>query len=116
MNIDTFLKQAWLIDFIDQDGTKLKGQIVWGIISEDRKNRWVEDDFCCTSLVINLKDDGLVQTKNSVYKVNQVLNRITLPIKAFPFLRAGHSPKEAEFLLSIDSPLDSCLSTNVYRT
>ena len=50
MMTDTIIEKCYLVD-LEQNGNVV-GQVLWGIVVEDRKNRWVAGDFVCTSPVV----------------------------------------------------------------
>ena len=40
MNADAIIKNWYLVDFT-QDGEGLEKRVLWGIVVEDRKGRWI---------------------------------------------------------------------------
>ncbi|WP_417514537.1 hypothetical protein [Marinobacter sp.] len=50
MMTDTIIEKWYLVD-LEQEGDVV-AQVLWGIVVEDRKSRWVAGDFVCTSPVV----------------------------------------------------------------
>ena len=47
---DTIIKRWFLVSFENDD--EIVGKVLWGIVIEDKKLRWRENNFVCTSKVI----------------------------------------------------------------
>lgn len=97
---DTIIKDWFLVDFTHA-GELMNKQILWGIVVEDRKGRWVPGDYCCTSLVLTELDEQVFQTNNSIYCAKGEGQRVTAPAEAINLLRAGYSPEEWESLAEL---------------
>jgi len=97
MNADTIVQNWYLVDFT-QDGERLEKRVLWGIVVEDRKGRWVPGDWCCTSLVLEELANRLFRTRNSLYQADGVGTRMEAPVDTVELLRAGYSPDQWEAL------------------
>lgn len=106
MNADTIVRNWYLVDFT-QDGERLEKRVLWGIVVEDRKGRWVPGDWCCTSLVLEELDSQLFQTRNSLYQADGEGIRLEAPVETVELLRAGYSPDQWEALSSLRKMLNS---------
>lgn len=63
---DTIIKNWYLVDLkVDEECVC---QVLWGIVVNDRKGRWVPGNFVCTSPVVECLDKELYRTKNSEYR------------------------------------------------
>jgi hypothetical protein len=89
---DTTIKN-WFLVSLDNDG-EIIGELLWGIVVEDKKFRWRPGDYVCTSKIIEKIDADLYQTINSKYKCCGLGKEVTLPIEALLELRGGYSPEE----------------------
>ena len=89
---DTTIKNWFLVSF-DNDGT-IAGQVLWGIVVEDRKSRWRENDFVCTSKVVEQFNENFFKTRNSEYECVGDGQQVILPLEALLDLRRGFSPDE----------------------
>lgn len=47
--VDTVIENWFSIDF-GYGGELINKRLLWGILVEDLKGRWVPGDYCCTSL------------------------------------------------------------------
>ena len=81
--------------------------MLWGIVVEDRKGRWMPGDWCCTSLVLEESNNQLFETRNSLYQADGEGIRMEAPVETVELLRAGYSPDQWEALASIRSTLNS---------
>jgi len=88
--IDTIVEDWYLVD-LENDGSVI-AQVLWGIVVEDRKSRWVSGNFVCTSPVVTYLSEGLYQTKNSQYLCQGIGPKVTLEAEALLELRGGYSP------------------------
>ncbi len=89
---DTIIENWYLVDLkVDEDSI---GQVLWGIVVNDRKGRWVSGNFVCTSPVVERLDKALYRTRNSEYLCQGEGQRVTLPAEALIELRTGYSPDE----------------------
>lgn len=100
MNADTIVRNWYLVDFT-QDGERLEKRVLWGIVVGDRKGRWMPDDWCCTSLVLEELDNQLFRTRNSLYQADGEGIRMEAPVETVELLRAGYSPDQWEALASL---------------
>lgn len=63
-NVDTVIKNWFLIDFTHNQEPMDK-RVLWGIVVVDYKNRWIEGDYCCTSLVLQEYEGQVFHTKTA---------------------------------------------------
>ena len=101
MDFDTEFKSAYIIDFVDDENNVLF-QALWGIVLLDKKMRFPEDHYVFTSNIKNVIDAELVQTLNTIYKINpETTDTITLhaTLEVIEALSAGMSPTELMHLL-----------------
>lgn len=89
---DTIIEKWYLVDL--QADEKNIGQVLWGIVVDDRKGRWVSGNFVCTSPVVQRLDNRLFRTKNSEYLCQGEGEEVTLPAESLIELRSGYSPDE----------------------
>lgn len=89
---DTTIKNWFLVSF-DNDGT-IAGHVLWGIVVEDRKLRWRENDFVCTSKIVEHVNEHSFKTRNSEYECVGAGKRVTLQLETLLELRRGFSPDE----------------------
>lgn len=87
---DTTIK-IWFLVSLDSDGA-IAGQVLWGIVIEDRKLRWRENDFVCTSQIVQQVNEQSFKTRNSEYDCVGVGQKVTLPLDALIELRRGFCP------------------------
>lgn len=85
-------KQSHLVD-MRTDGKNI-GQVLWGIVVEDRKGRRVSGNFVCTSPIVERLDNRLYRTRHSEYLCHGEGQKGTLPAEALIELRTGYSPDE----------------------
>ena len=104
LEADTVIEDWFLIDFT-YENEPIDKRVLWGIVVQDRKGRWVPGDYCCTSLVLNDLGDQFFQTKNSIYRVEGSGKRVTVSAEAIYALRAGHSPEELEVMADLQIQL-----------
>lgn len=69
MKYDTEFKSAYIINFID-DNDIIQFKALWGIVLLDKKMRFPEDHYVFTSNIKCIIDDELIQTTNTIYKIN----------------------------------------------
>lgn len=100
MSVDTVIKNWFLINFTHNQKPMDK-RVLWGIVVMDYKNRWIEGDYCCTSLVLQEYEGQVFHTKNSIYRAEGDGKRIVLPVKAINAIRAGHSPDEWDVFVDL---------------
>jgi len=93
MNADTIVRDWNLVDSTP-DGERVEKRAVWGIVVEDRKERWVPGDRCCTSLVLEEFEDQLFRTRNSLYQADGEGIRLEASVETVELLRAGYSPDQ----------------------
>jgi hypothetical protein len=96
MKPTTILRTWWLIDF-EHEGVGQGIRLAWGIVENDPSCRWCPGDYCCTSPVIQEKEEEgelYAITKSSTYQLTGPGERITMPANTILALRAGHSPPE----------------------
>ena len=101
MDFDTEFKSAYIIDFVDDNDTTIF-QALWGIVLLDKKMRFPENHYVFTSNIESFIDDELVQTRNTIYKINpDTTYSINLPslIGVINALSAGISPSELIHLI-----------------
>ena len=79
--------------------------MLWGIVVEDKKGRWVPGDWCCTSLVLEELENQLFQTRNSLYQADGECIRMEVPVQTVELLRAGYSPDQWEALSFLSKKL-----------
>ncbi|MBU2955815.1 DUF6957 family protein [Marinobacter sp. F3R08] len=101
IGVDTVIKNWFLIDFTHNEEPMDK-RVLWGIVVIDYKNRWIEGDYCCTSLVLHEYEGQVFHTKNSIYQAEGDGKRIVLPVEAVNAIRAGHSPDDWEVLVDLN--------------
>lgn len=102
MDFDTEFKSTYIIDFVDADNTVIF-QALWGIVLLDKKMRFPEDHYVFTSNIEMFINDELVQTRNTIYKINtETTDNISLPLKlgVIDALASGISPSELMHYLS----------------
>ena len=104
MDAHTIIENWYLVDFT-HEGRSMDKRVLWGIVVEDRKGRWIPGDWCCTSLVVKEHDDQLFETANSFYKAEGAGTRIEAPAAAIQLLRSGFSPDQWPALASLGDKL-----------
>jgi hypothetical protein len=75
IKLDTIVKDWFLVDSTHL-GEPMDKRILWSIVVQYRKRRWVNGDFCCTSLVLRELKTQLCQTKNNVYRAEGNWQRV----------------------------------------
>ena len=102
MRADTIIQNWFLVDFTsDEEGERLDKRVLWGIVVDDRKGRWIPGDWCCTSLILKEHDDQLFETSNSFYQAQGHGTRMEAPTAAMQLLRSGYSPDQWPALKSL---------------
>ena len=107
MEYDTLLSSYYIVEFVDENGSKLSdggidGKILWGYIEEDKHREFNIGDYICTTLIIN-QTDQYFQTMNTMYKTIKGTGKtveIELNEKNLSDLRSGVDP---ELLLALKS-------------
>lgn len=87
----TTLRNWFLVTFHDAPPPN---QVLWGTVKDDPSFRWYPGDWCCTSPVLQVLDDGIHITKNTRYSVEGPGQHIELPVKALIELRQGVAPDQ----------------------
>lgn len=97
MNLnETTLKDWYLVTL--HDAPPPKNRVMWGTIASDPSCRWYPGDWCCTSPVLRITNDGVHITKNTRYQAQGPGQEIQLPVKALIKLRQGISPAEYQIM------------------
>lgn len=104
MYADTIIEDWYLIDLISE-AKLLNQRVLWGIVVEDRKGRWIPGDWCCTGPIVKEHENQLFETKNSLYQAHGQGIRMEAPIKALQLLRSGYSPDQWSALASLGDKL-----------
>lgn len=99
---DTVIKNWFLIDFVN-DGEPINKQVLWGIVVQDFKGRWIPGDWCCTSLVLRESKGQVFHTKNSIYQAEGEGQRLYAPVERINLLRSGYSPDDWGALAALNS-------------
>tara|TARA_R110001599_G_scaffold326790_1_gene539426 strand:- start:32 stop:379 length:348 start_codon:yes stop_codon:yes gene_type:complete len=92
MMTDTIIEKRYLVDLEDEGD--VVAQLLWGIVVEDRKSRWVAGDFVCTSPVVEQMGERLYRTRNSKYLGQAEGHKVALKAEALLELCSGYSPEE----------------------
>jgi len=112
MSTNTYLTDAWLIEFTMPDGTvptlqfgeeTIPLRVAFGTVTEDLSRRWEPGNWCCTSAVISLAGN-VIKTLHSNYQIGGELKRITLPIQARELLMQGIGPEVIQQAMSGGDP------------
>ncbi len=101
MDYDTEFKSAYIIDFVDDENNVIF-QALWGIVLLDKKLRFPENHYVFTSNIESFIDNELVQTRNTIYKINpETTDTVILPstLGVIEVLSAGISPSELMHLI-----------------
>ncbi|AZT86077.1 hypothetical protein EHN06_21045 (plasmid) [Marinobacter sp. NP-4(2019)] len=93
----TIAKNWYLVTVRDKNGEAL-ADFFWGIVVEDRKNRFKPGDYVCSTLIVETLGDSLFRTQNTLYEGSGEGERVSLALRHFKWLRAGLSPPEIEAL------------------
>lgn len=89
---DRIIETWYLVDLkVDEECV---GQVLWGIVVNDRKSRWVSGNFVCTSPVVECLHKGLYRTRNSEHQCQGDGQKVALPVEALIELPTGYSLDE----------------------
>jgi len=94
MKFDTEFSSYFIVHFQEEDNS-FRHSYLWGIVRIDFKERFDAGRRVLTSQIQEIKDDGLVYTMNSVYKINKNTGEeIILPdtFENYMLLLNGKSP------------------------
>ncbi len=64
---DTIIKTWFLVNLVHENN--IVAQVLWGIVIEDRKERWQPDNYVCTSKVVERLGNNLFRTRNRCMNV-----------------------------------------------
>ena len=92
IHVQTIIRGCYLVNLETNEG--VIAQVLWGIVVDDHKRRWVPGNYVCTSNIIENMNGGVYRTKNTTYLCEGEGQTVALDIEALPELRAGYSPDE----------------------
>ena len=100
--IDTYLKNAFLCDFLLPNGTQptlqfgeetIPLRVVFGTVLQDPSRRYSPGNWCVSSAVMRFRDEeNVASTLQSYYMADCQFKKITLPIAARQLLQQGIAP------------------------
>jgi hypothetical protein len=91
----TILSRSYLINlypFVNNDSEIITVHVLWGIVQKDESNRFLPNDYVCTSAILNRLAENQFVTKNNLYCCISKPFQLTLPPTAILKLRAGNEP------------------------
>jgi len=90
-NYDTTVN-GWFIVQLTNDDKQILAEVLWGIVEHDKKMRFGQGDYVCTSVIAE-KAECYVYTQYSTYKLlGSGTSDISLPMENILLLRQGFSP------------------------
>ena len=92
IDVQTIIRDWYLVNL--ETNECVIAQVLWGIVVDDQKRRWVPGDYVCTSKIIEHMNGGVCRTKNTTYLCEGEGQTVALDMEALPELRAGRSPDE----------------------
>lgn len=96
--IQTVIRDWYIIKVIDPGTMKRVGQILWGYVVEDRTLRFDVGYFICTSAIEKIKNNVITTAKSSEYVVIGSGKEFEAYFDEVDMLRRGYSPDQVKRL------------------
>ncbi len=96
VKFDTTIYNAYIVTV-----PALKIEVIYGIVIEDRKGRFIKGDYVCSSAIISKNSDAKIfTTRNSVYAACGRVQKIIASTHEFKLIIKGMNPSAAALLLA----------------
>lgn len=94
MKVDTIISNAYLVNV-----PSLEIEVIYGVIEEDFKGRFIEGDYVCSGAIVSKNTDtNTFTTRNSVYVATGDVQSIIVSINEYKLIIQGVEPIEAVLL------------------
>jgi hypothetical protein len=111
MSIKGIIKSATIITLVDLDNEQgRKAQFLYGTIVSDSMQRFNEGNWFLSSVIVGIVENK-IETRNSVYLVQDVPSVMEITMDEFRFVQQGHEPSIAK-KLAHDNSFKTPLETN----
>ncbi len=92
----TIVKHWYIIKVLDPKDESLLGQLLWGIVVNDERNRFNYGDYVSSSVIkeINLELKLVVTNSNSEYVIQGEGNEFSVYFSEVKLLDKGFSPEQ----------------------
>jgi len=94
--VKTIVKHWYIIKVLDPKDESLLGQLLWGIVVNDERNRFNYGDYVSSSVIkeINLELKLVVTNSNSEYVIQGEGNEFSVYFSEVKLLDKGFSPEQ----------------------
>jgi hypothetical protein len=107
MSIAGIIKNAIIIIILDlDDGNNEKAHFLYGTVVSDSLQRFNAEDWFLSSKIINIVEDK-VETRNSIYLLQDEPEFVELTINEFLFVQQGHEPDIAKKFAAMQEEKES---------